>query len=112
MATIKYPLTAANGQLLLSGDNRASVEAITQVIQTRTAERVLRNSFGSNLDTFDLISDLSNVLATLEASIAANLSEYQPLAVGLEGSVNDDGVVSVYIEYQDSDQLKTATVTL
>lgn len=112
MSTVKYPLTAANGQLLLSDDTCASVEAITQVIQTSTGERVLRNYFGSDLNSFDLISDLSNVLATMEAAISENLSEYQPLSVGLEASVNDDGVVSVYVEYQDAIQLSAATITL
>lgn len=112
MSTIKYPLTAANGKLLLSDDTRASVEAITQVIQTSTGERVLRNYFGSDLSNFDTISDLSGVLAALEVAISSNLSEYQPLTVGLEGSVNDDGVVTIYVEYQDAIQLKTATITL
>jgi phage baseplate assembly protein W len=112
MATIKYPLTAANGKLLLSQDDRATVEAITQVIQTRQGERVLRNYFGSDLNELDTLSDLSSVLATLEASISNGLSEYTSLAVGLEGSVDDDGVVTVYVEYQDNDQLSTATVTL
>jgi phage baseplate assembly protein W len=112
MATLKYPLSAANGELLLSQDDRATVEAITQVLQTKHGERVFRNYFGSDLSEFDVISDLSSVLGTLELSIANNLNEYTPLSLALEGSVDDSGVVSVYVEYQDSDQLNMATVTL
>jgi hypothetical protein len=110
MTTIKYPLQAANGKLLLS-DN-ANVEAITQVIQTKQGERVLRNTYGTDLNELDTIGDLSTVLGSLSRSIAAGTTEYLPLAIGLEGSVTDEGIVNVYVEYQDDQELNTLTVQL
>lgn len=99
MTTFKYPLQAANGKLVLS-DN-ASAEAIMQVLQTRKGERVLRNTFGTEVEELTTIAELGTTLGTLEQDIIDATEEYQPLEVNLEGSLYDDGSAQIQCYYSD-----------
>jgi phage baseplate assembly protein W len=100
MTTFKYPVEAANGNLVLS--NNPSAEAIKQVIQTRKGERVMRNYFGTEVEELITITELGTTLGTMEQDIENATDEYQPLNVTLEGSVFDDGSASINVYYTDS----------
>lgn len=110
MTTIKYPVEVANGKLLLS-DN-ANVEAIIHVLQTRQGERIMRYTYGTETNELDTIPSLSKLLGDIELAVIAGTQEYLPLAVGIEGSLGDEGIVTLYVNYQDREELNTLTVTL
>lgn len=110
MATLKYPLQVANGGLLLSDD--ATAEAIISAIQTRYGERILRNTYGNDLDEFTNTNDLSRLLAELEEAIINSTLDYRPLSIFLEGSIGDFGTVSITVEYEDTERTGTITIKL
>lgn len=110
MSQFKYPPQAANGKLLLSEDY--TKEAIVQAIQTRHGERVLRNRYGNDLDEFSLVSDISTVLAELEESIIDSTYEYLPLSLAISGEVNDDGTMSVDIEFDDDQRTQNISLRI
>lgn len=110
MSSFKYPPTAANGKLVLS-DN-GTKEAIIQAIQTRYGERVLRNRYGSDLDEFLVVSDLTAVLLDLEQAIIDSTQEYLPISLGISVEISDDGTISVYIEFDDDERTQTISLKL
>ena len=101
MTTFSYPLQATNGTLALSEDKEANKEAIEQVILTRKGERVLRNTFGTEVEELTTLTELGISLGSMEQDIVASTSEYQPLAIALSGSIGDNGVAEVLCEYDD-----------
>lgn len=107
MPTFKYPLQAANGKLVIS--NNASAEAIRQVLQTRKGERVMRNTFGTEVEELVTIAELGTTLGTIEQDIREATEEYEPLEVELEGSLYDDGSAQITVLY--SDNLNDGTFT-
>lgn len=100
MTTFKYPLQAANGKLVLSDND--SAEAIMQVLQTRKGERVLRNTFGTEIEELTTITELGTTLGVIENDIRSATEEYQPLEVSLEGSLYDDGSAQINVQYTDN----------
>ena len=110
MTTFKYPPEAANGKLVLS--DRASSEAIISAIQTRHGERVLRNTYGNNLDEFVSINDLSSILAELHESIINSTRDYRQMSLAVGGFIDDDGHTRITVEYDDDQRNNTLTVTL
>jgi hypothetical protein len=111
MATIKYPVQAANGKLLLS--NNAVAEAIISVIQTRYGERVFRNSYGNDLDELRTVSDIDATLADILECIIAGTIEYQPLSISVDGYIDDLGLASIAVEYrQDGDRPQTINLKI
>lgn len=100
MSTFKYPFQAANGGLVIS-DN-ASAEAIMQVLQTRKGERVMRNTFGTEVEELTTIAELGTTLGIIETDINNATEEYQPLEVVLNGSIYDDGSAQVQVYYSDT----------
>lgn len=107
MTTFKYPLQAANGKLLLS--DKPNAEAILQVLSTRKGERVLRNTFGTEVEELTTIAQLGTTLGTIENDIRGATLEYEPLEVTLEGALYDDGSAQITCYY--SDNLSEASFT-
>jgi hypothetical protein len=99
MSTFRYPVGAANGKLLLSDSPVA--EAIRQAIQTRYGERVFRNTYGSDVEEFSLVTDLDRILAELTEGIIDSTEDYQPLSINLAGYIDDDGYCQISVEYDD-----------
>jgi hypothetical protein len=99
MVTFRYPVGVANGKLLLSDSPVA--EAIRQAIQTRYGERVFRNTYGSDVEEFSLITDLDRILAELTEAILDSTEDYQPLSIYLTGYIDDDGYCQISVEYDD-----------
>ena len=110
MTTFKYPPQAANGKLILS-DN-ATAEAISSAIQTRYGERVLRNTYGNNLDEFVVTSDLSAMLAEMQEAIIASTIAYRPLSLAVSGFIDNEGHTNITVNYDDDERTNTLTVKL
>lgn len=110
MSSFKYPPQAANGKLVIS--NNATAEAISQAVQTRYGERVLRNKYGNDLDEFMVFTDLSTILQNLQEAIVDSTQEYRPISLALTGSIGDNGVISVNIEYDDDERTRTINIQL
>lgn len=110
MTTIRYPVQAANGKLILS-DN-ATAEAITSAIQTRYGERVFRNAYGNNLDEFTTTNDLSTLLTEMQSAIINSTTDYRPLSLSVNGYIDDYGSTVITVNYDDDERTNTITVKL
>jgi phage baseplate assembly protein W len=105
MTSFAYPPQAANGRLVLS-DN-AAAEAIRSAIQTKLGERILRNTYGSDVDELTTATDLDVVLAQLQEAILDSCAEYLPLAITLSGSILESGQTEIQILYNDTETITT-----
>lgn len=110
MPTIKYPITAANGDLVVS-DN-PNVEAILSALATMQGERILRNSYGQDLDAFYTAADLDDRLLRLLADLNYSVADYPVLIADIHGTVNDDGTIDISIYYNDGETDQTISTRI
>lgn len=97
MTTLSYPITAANGGLLLTSEpEKLAPEVIKHVLMTVQEERVLNPEFGVSDQTFNLLPDIPGYIQELEQALAYGLQEYPEISVKLlGGSVADSGETSI-----------------
>lgn len=110
MTTFKYPIQAVNGTLVLSEDSNR--EAILQVVQTRYGERVLRNTYGTDLDEFQVVQSLEDIAQEVEQAIIDGTEEYKPLVVAVNSNIADDGTMYLDIEFDDDARTQNLTVKI
>ena len=101
MTTIKYPLTAVNGDLVLSNRSRAGIEAILSAVSTKHGERVLRNNYGQGLEELTTIGDIAAIITQITEDIYDSTRDYVPLSVVVDGRIDDDGQLVATIYYND-----------
>jgi phage baseplate assembly protein W len=87
--------------LKLSSD--PSLDALKSCINTRQGERVLRPTYGADLDTFVTVSDIGLTTAELILTIEADMLEYQPFYTQVESTVDDDGEADITIFYSTTE---------
>lgn len=108
MTTVKYPLQAANGDIMLSPDSRATTEAVLSALQTRKGERVWRNNYGSDLEEFQLVSNLPSVLQQLKQDVVYSTTSYPQYTLELQGSINEDGQMDVLAILGEDEEVLTS----
>ncbi len=106
MATLRnlaYPLTAKNGSLALSEDYSVIRDAIFSVLETRPGERVLRVRFGSPDFIFDSVAHPQGILSRIQTALEEQIVDVE---FSVTGSIGDDGVLPVRIEWSVNGQLQ------
>lgn len=98
---LKYPVSAVGGGLELAVD--PAKEAVQSAIFTAIGERVLRASYGQDLEIFDLAEDLGEMAAELEEAIIASCADYEISDVSVSArSIGDDGQIFFDVFYSAS----------
>lgn len=100
MATLKYPIGASNGGLVLTvNEGEAVVGALKSALLTNKGERIIRPQYGSVDNLFELISNGSSYVVGLEHDVDASVTDYPDLATQAIGSIGDDGQAKINLLY-------------
>lgn len=104
MTTLRYPITAENGSLLLTREEERKIpEVIRHCLQTRLEERPMRPDWGIEDPEFNVVYDLPAYLRTVETALIEALGEYPGTSLSVVGAINDSGTlpVTVYWQWQE-----------
>jgi hypothetical protein len=109
---IDYPLTYTDSGSLAIADTypRLVRNAILTTLQTLKGEQVWRYEFGIDDHELKSINYLPDTLASIRQAMELTLKDYPETSVDLSASIEDTGVLRLYVAYQVSDsEPKTLT---
>jgi len=109
LQSIKYPLTIANGSLVFSTNVDIIVDRIFSVLETRCHERVESPNYGTPSFIFDTVNNVTLILARIEVALLEQIPELSRL--NLSGTASDN-VITIEIEFNYQETLKTLTVQI
>ena len=104
LTTLKYPITVANGTLVLTSDESIKAEeVIRHILLTEIEERPMIPEFGIYANEFDVVYSLPDFLREIEGSLRVNLAQYPGIDVRLTGFLNDSGRVDLtcFFSYEE-----------